>query len=125
MNRVGILGAFVDSAGDYLDGAKSSKVTLPPNIPAARILVVHVYDNPTRLDVAERPARCFGPTKPADVERDNWIQTVPGKGWNKFLRLYSPSSRSSTSPGVSVKSKESEIIGTARTMRAARPIGAA
>src|SRR4029077_11373612 len=28
------LGAFVDSNGEYFDGAKTYKVTLPPNIPA-------------------------------------------------------------------------------------------
>jgi hypothetical protein len=32
----------------------------------------------------------FGPELPAVVQRGNWIQTVPGKGWNTILRLYSP-----------------------------------
>jgi hypothetical protein len=32
----------------------------------------------------------FSPTKPAGVNDGNWIQTVPGKGWNTLLRLYSP-----------------------------------
>jgi hypothetical protein len=31
----------------------------------------------------------FGPECPAGVE-DNWLQTVPGKGWFPILRLYSP-----------------------------------
>jgi len=30
----------------------------------------------------------FGPKAPA--QKVNWIQTVPGKGWNTILRLYSP-----------------------------------
>ena len=30
----------------------------------------------------------FGPKAPAT--KANWIQTVPGKGWNTILRLYSP-----------------------------------
>jgi hypothetical protein len=30
----------------------------------------------------------FGPKAPA--KKANWIQTVPGKGWNTILRLYSP-----------------------------------
>ena len=30
----------------------------------------------------------FGPTAPAGHEA-NWVQTVPGKGWNVLLRLYS------------------------------------
>jgi hypothetical protein len=31
----------------------------------------------------------FGPEAPAGME-SNWIQTVPGKGWNTILRLYGP-----------------------------------
>jgi Protein of unknown function (DUF1214) len=31
----------------------------------------------------------FGPTAPAGHEA-NWVQTVPGKGWNILLRLYGP-----------------------------------
>ncbi len=31
----------------------------------------------------------FGPKVPKGKE-SNWIQTVPGKGWNTLLRLYGP-----------------------------------
>ena len=31
----------------------------------------------------------FGPKTPAGME-NNWIQTIPGKGWVMILRLYSP-----------------------------------
>ena len=31
----------------------------------------------------------FGPEPPAGHE-SNWIQTVPGKGWFLFFRLYGP-----------------------------------
>ena len=31
----------------------------------------------------------FGPTAPVGHEA-NWVQTVPGKGWNTLLRLYGP-----------------------------------
>ena len=31
----------------------------------------------------------FGPAAPAGKEK-NWMQTVPGKGWNTILRLYGP-----------------------------------
>ena len=31
----------------------------------------------------------FGPQAPAGKEK-NWVQTVPGKGWNTILRLYGP-----------------------------------
>jgi hypothetical protein len=31
----------------------------------------------------------FGPTAPAGSE-NNWVQTIPGKGWNIILRLHQP-----------------------------------
>jgi hypothetical protein len=31
----------------------------------------------------------FGPKAPAG-EENNWVQTMPGKGWNVIFRLYSP-----------------------------------
>jgi hypothetical protein len=29
-------------------------------------------------------------SKPAGVSDGNWIQTMPGKGWNTILHLYNP-----------------------------------
>ena len=31
----------------------------------------------------------FGPVAPKGKE-SNWVQTVPGKGWNMLFRLYGP-----------------------------------
>jgi hypothetical protein len=31
----------------------------------------------------------FGPQAPAGKE-NNWVQTMPGKGWSTIFRLYSP-----------------------------------
>ena len=31
----------------------------------------------------------FSP-KPPKGQENNWIQTIPGKGWNTILRLYGP-----------------------------------
>jgi hypothetical protein len=31
----------------------------------------------------------FGPKAPLGKEK-NWVQTIPGKGWNTILRLYGP-----------------------------------
>jgi hypothetical protein len=31
----------------------------------------------------------FGP-KPPSGKENNWVQTIPGKGWFKILRLYGP-----------------------------------
>jgi hypothetical protein len=107
------LGAFFDSNGEYFDGGKTYKITLPPNIPEEKFWSLTVYDNQTRsmLETPQRYPRAgsqsypgpaavanadgsttvyFGPTKRASVPDGNWIQTTPGKGWNVLLRLYSP-----------------------------------
>ena len=103
----------VDSKGEYFDGSKTYKVTLPPNIPAGKFWSFTVYDNQTRsmLDTPQRYPRAgsqsypspaaeasadgsttvyFGPTKPDGVNAGNWVQTDPKKGWFTILRLYSP-----------------------------------
>jgi hypothetical protein len=105
--------AFKDSEGDALDGAKSYRVKLPPDIPAARFWSLTLYDNQTRsmLQTPQRFPRAgsqaypspaatadddgsttvvFGPDRPADTPEGNWIQTDPDKGWFAILRLYSP-----------------------------------
>src|SRR5579863_1218326 len=107
------LGAWSDSKGEYFDGGKTYKITLPANIPAQKFWSFTLYDNQTRsmLETPQRYPRAgsqsypspaavanpdgtttvwFGPSKPAGVADGNWIQTVPGKGWNVLLRLYSP-----------------------------------
>ena len=98
-----------DSQGKYLDGGKNYKVTLPAPIPAARFWSFTVYDNQTRSLLETDQASAgrdstepglktnadgsatiyFGPTAPPGQE-GNWIQTMPGKGWNVILRLYGP-----------------------------------
>jgi hypothetical protein len=32
----------------------------------------------------------FGPKAPAGKPEANWIQTIPGKGWFTYFRLYGP-----------------------------------
>ena len=101
--------AFVDSTGKPLDGSETYKIHLPPNIPAKDFWSFVVYDNQTRSmlqtdeqfpsigsedkTVVINPDTSvdlyFGPTAPAGHET-NWVQTVPGKGWNVLLRLYGP-----------------------------------
>jgi len=40
---------------------------------------------------ASRPTTVyFAPTKPDGVNQGNWIQTVPNKGYNVMIRIYSP-----------------------------------
>ena len=104
---------FFDSNKEYLDGAKSYRVTLPPDVPEARFWSFTLYDNQTRsmLVTPQRFPRAgsqsypspaananadgsttvhFAPEQPAGVEDGNWIQTMPGKGYFPVLRLYSP-----------------------------------
>ena len=102
-------GAFVDSKGNPLDGSKTYKLHMPPNIPAKDFWSFTLYDNQTRsmLQTDQQfPAVgsetkglrvnddksvdvYFGPKAPAGWE-NNWVQSVPGKGWNVLLRLYGP-----------------------------------
>ncbi len=104
---------FLDSEGKLFDGARTYKVILPKNIPAAAFWSFTLYDNQTRsmLQTPQKYPRAgsqsypspaaeaardgsttvyFGPTQPKGVARGNWIQTDPKKGWFTILRLYSP-----------------------------------
>ena len=40
--------AMRDSSGEFLDGARSYRLTLPPGIPESRFWSVMLYDNQTR-----------------------------------------------------------------------------
>ncbi len=98
-----------DKDGQYLDGGKTYKLTIPPNVPAKDFWSIVLYDPQTRamLQTDQRyPALnsvrsglkvnddgsvdlYFGPEPPEGKEA-NWIQTVPGKGWFAVLRIYGP-----------------------------------
>jgi hypothetical protein len=101
--------ATTDSEGKPLDGSKTYKIHLPPNIPAKNFWSIVVYDNQTRsmlqtdqqfpsigslkkgvvINADSSVDVWFGPTAPKGHEA-NWVQTVPGKGWNALFRLYGP-----------------------------------
>lgn len=98
-----------DGKGETLDGAKTYKVTLPGPVPAKQFWSFVVYDNITRslLETDQKSAGVdstakglklasdgsatvyFGPKVP-EGEEANWVQTMPGKGYNVILRLYGP-----------------------------------
>jgi hypothetical protein len=101
--------AFTDSEGKPLGGTKTYKMHLPPNVLAKDFWSFVVYDNQTRSmlqtdqqfpslssekkDIVINPDTSvdiwFGPTAPTGHEA-NWVQTIPGKGWNTLFRLYGP-----------------------------------
>ncbi len=101
--------AFVDAEGQPFDGSKTYKMTLPENVPAANFWAVTLYDNQTRSlpktgqtypsidSVTGQPKMnedgsidlYFSPEPPQGQE-NNWVQTVPGKGWFSILRIYGP-----------------------------------
>lgn len=98
---------FVDSKGDFLQGANSYKLHLPKNIPAHLFWSVTVYDPVTgsgldngqpfpSLNTMDNPAAddegatdiYFGPKSPGGGR--NWLRTNPGQGFFVILRLYGP-----------------------------------
>jgi hypothetical protein len=105
--------ANVDENGEPFDGAKTYRVRLPKDIPAARFWSLNLYDNQTRsllqteqlyprAGSQEYPSPAAeaesdgstviycSPTRPDDVAPGNWIKTDPEKGWFVILRCYSP-----------------------------------
>lgn len=98
-----------DSSGNYLDGSKNYVLNIPANVPAKDFWSVVAYDPQTRsmLQTSQPyPSKnnqksnldenadgsvdlYFGPAAPAGHEQ-NWIETVPGKGWMVLIRLYGP-----------------------------------
>jgi hypothetical protein len=98
-----------DSDGQYLNGGKTYKVTLPSPIPVNRFWSFMVYSAQHRsmLETDQKLAGLdsnnpsvkpnedgsytmwFGPKAPKGHE-GNWIQTMPGKGYCVLLRLYGP-----------------------------------
>ena len=101
--------AVTDAKGQRLDGGKTYKLHMPPNIPARDFWSFTVYDNQSRsmLQTDQKYPSIgndkkgvvsnadgsvdvwFGPTAPKGHE-SNWVQTIPGKGWNVVMRLYGP-----------------------------------
>jgi hypothetical protein len=98
-----------DNRGATLDGGKPYKLSVPQPVPGKLFWSVTVYDTDTRSQVptdqgkaalrslfelkfvsATQPTELyFGPTAPAGHE-NQWIKTIPGKGWFVYFRVYGP-----------------------------------
>jgi len=97
-----------DASGEYLDGGRTYRLRLPPNIPVANFWSVVAYDAESRSMIeSSRPYPTvsqytgpdlnsdgsvdvyFGPRAPRGREK-NWIETVEGRGWFAILRFYGP-----------------------------------
>jgi hypothetical protein len=90
-----------------LDGSKTYRLHLPPNVPAKDFWAVTMYDTQTRLQLQtdqQFPTLgsqtdgiktnddgsydiYFSPEAPKGKE-GNWLQTIPGKSWRLALRIY-------------------------------------
>jgi hypothetical protein len=97
-----------DSEGNWLSGSQAYHLNVPKDAPVAQFWSVTVYDNETRcfVDTGVQPDRSsrddivknadgsvdlyFGPSAPVGKPKSNWIQTLPGKGWFSYFRLYGP-----------------------------------
>jgi len=98
-----------DNSGKYVDGAKTYKLTIPTPVPAKLFWSVTIYDAETRSQVVTGQNKAalrslfelkdkisgkevdlyFGPKAPAGKE-GQWIETIPGKGWFAYIRIYGP-----------------------------------
>jgi hypothetical protein len=98
-----------DGNGAFLDGSKTYKLTVPQPVPAKLFWSLTIYDPDTRSEIVTDQGKAalrslfelkgkggsgsldlyFGPKAPAGHEGE-WIQTIPGKGWFTYFRIYGP-----------------------------------
>jgi hypothetical protein len=98
-----------DTAGTFLDGGKTYRLTVPLPVPAGLFWSVTAYVAATRSQVKTGQDRAalrslfelkdmgdaktidlyFGPKASPGQER-RWIQTTPGKAWFAYFRIYGP-----------------------------------
>lgn len=103
------MAAYRDKDGDWLDAAVNYTLHIPPNAPVKAFWSLTVYDVATRAitvnntKLADRSSRMdlltnadgsidlyIGPQKPSGEKARNWIETLPGKSWFPYFRLYGP-----------------------------------
>jgi hypothetical protein len=98
-----------DGNGAFVDGGKTYKLSVPTPVPAELFWSVTIYDAATRSEVKSAQDRAalrslfelkdtgdaksvdlyFGPKAPSGKE-ERWLQTIPGKAWFAYFRIYGP-----------------------------------
>ncbi len=86
-----------DANGNPDNGGKNYKLHLPPNVPVKyfwsmiqtdqRFPSVSSQTKGLQANVDGLIDVYFGPRPPPGKE-SNWVQTVPGRGWNTALHVY-------------------------------------
>ena len=103
------LGGYRDSDGEWLDGSKNYKMTVPADAPMKQFWSVTMYSQASRCLIengtgrADRSSRhelvtnddgsidlYFGPGEAPDGMGNNFIKTNNGDGFFVYLRLYAP-----------------------------------
>jgi hypothetical protein len=100
-----------DATTTFVDGGKTYRLPVPLPVPASLFWSVTIYDAVTRSEIQTPQNKAalrslfelkdsgsaksidlyFGPHPPAGQEA-RWIQTIPGKGWFSYFRIYGPQS---------------------------------
>ena len=101
---------YKDKDGKFLDGNKTYKVNMLPNVPVALFWAVTVYDPWTRCEIQSQPYPSissqqtpppqtnadgsvdiyFSVEKPEGIPAQNWVKTLPDQGFFVYIRYYGP-----------------------------------
>ena len=105
------LAAYRDAKGEWLDGGKTYRLRVPPDVPAKQFWSLTAYDVDTRSlinnpqQVSDRSSRMdlvrngdgsidlYLAARQSDVPHGlekNWIPTVKGRAWFAYFRFYAP-----------------------------------
>ena len=101
---------YKDKDDNFLDGNKTYKLNMLPNVPVKLFWAVTVYDPWTRCEIQSQPYPSissqqdpppvtnadgsidiyFSNVKPDGVKAQNWVKTLPDQGFFVYMRYYGP-----------------------------------